>query len=91
MTKYIAQAYLSHKGNIVKPGEEIELTKEQSERLGDKVNLVSIEKQTGEKELSEHTVDELKGIAEKRGLEDYSKLKKDELVALIEDTEQEQE
>lgn len=37
MPKYTANAYLSHKGEVVKPGVAIELTEEQAKRLGDKV------------------------------------------------------
>ncbi|CEI81302.1 hypothetical protein BN997_01120 [Oceanobacillus oncorhynchi] len=40
MPKYTAQAYLSHKGKIVKPGEELELTAKQADFLGDKVTEV---------------------------------------------------
>lgn len=90
MTKYISKAYLSDKGKIVKPGEELELTKEQAYRLGDKVESVQ-----GEEEapvtLHDFTVDELHELAEDNGLEGYSKLKKGDLIALIEGTEQEQE
>lgn len=37
MPTYTANAYLSHNGELVQPGVSIELTKEQAERLGDKV------------------------------------------------------
>jgi len=37
MPKYIANGYLVHKGKVVQTGNEVELTKEQAERLGDKV------------------------------------------------------
>lgn len=40
MPKYTANAYLSHKGKIVKPGEELELTAKQVEFLKDKVSEV---------------------------------------------------
>lgn len=43
MKNYIANAYLVHKGVIVKPGEELELTKKQAERLGEKVTVVHVE------------------------------------------------
>lgn len=87
MPKYIANSYLLHQGKVVQTGTEIELTKEQAERLGEKVSLIEIEEQTGDKPLQEHTVDELKEIAEERGIEDYAKLKKDELIQAIEGTE----
>lgn len=40
MPKYIANAYLLHNGSVVQTGGEVELTKEQAERLGDKVSPV---------------------------------------------------
>ena len=43
MKNYIANAYLVHKGVIVKPGEELKLTDEQVKRLGDKVTVVHVE------------------------------------------------
>lgn len=89
MPKYIANGYLLHKGKVVQTGNEVELTKEQAERLGDKVALVDIEEQTGDKSLQEHNVEELKMIAKERGIEDYAKLKKDDLIEAIEATEQE--
>lgn len=97
MPKYIANGYLVHNGNIVQIGEEVELNKRQAERLGDKVELIESEqtKQEQEKEhaeeksLNDHTVEELKSIAEDRGIEDYAKLKKDELIEVIQAAEQE--
>lgn len=40
MPKYIANAYLVHKGKVVQTGNEVELTKEQADRLGDKVMII---------------------------------------------------
>lgn len=40
MPKYTANAYLSHKGKIVEPGEELELTVKQATFLKDKVSEV---------------------------------------------------
>lgn len=40
MPKFIANGYLLHKGAVVQTGQEVELTKEQAERLGDKVTAV---------------------------------------------------
>lgn len=37
MPKYTSNAYLTKDGKVYRPGKEIELTKEQAERLGDKV------------------------------------------------------
>lgn len=41
MPKYIANGYLLHKGAVVQTGQEVELTKEQAERLRDKVTPAS--------------------------------------------------
>lgn len=41
MPKYIANGYLVHKGKVVQTGGEIELTKDQADRLGDKVTPVN--------------------------------------------------
>ncbi|WP_339233822.1 hypothetical protein [Oceanobacillus sp. FSL W7-1281] len=38
MPKYTAESYLSHKGKIVKPGEELELTAKQAAFLKEKVS-----------------------------------------------------
>ncbi len=83
MDNYIAKAYLSDKGNEVKPGSEIMLTKEQAEHLGNKVEL------TGKKSssLKDLTNSELKDIAYQNNLEGYSKLNKSELIKLIEQGE----
>ena len=89
MPKYIAKSYLVHKGKIIPTDGEVELTKEQGDRLGDKVELINLDEQTGEKPIQEHTVDELKAIAEERGIENYSKLKKEDLIKAIEASEQE--
>lgn len=40
MPKYTANAYLSHQGKIVKPGEELELNAKQVAFLKDKVSEV---------------------------------------------------
>lgn len=44
MPKYITNAYLIHNGNIVQTGSQVELTKAQAERLGDKVTPAKEEK-----------------------------------------------
>lgn len=41
MPKYIANGYLVHHGKIVQTGNEVELTKEQADRLGNKVTSVN--------------------------------------------------
>jgi hypothetical protein len=43
MPKYTANAYLVHNGAIVQTGQEVELSEEQAERLGDKVEVVEEE------------------------------------------------
>jgi hypothetical protein len=43
MPKYTANAYLSHKGKLVQPNQEVELTEEQAKRLGDKVTFIKKE------------------------------------------------
>ncbi len=50
MPKYIANAYLVHKGKIIQTGQEVELTKVQGDRLGDKVTLVEEPKEEPKKE-----------------------------------------
>ncbi|GIO25100.1 hypothetical protein [Oceanobacillus sp. J11TS1] len=44
MPKYTANAYLAHKGKIVKPGEELDLTAKQADFLKDKV--IEVKKDT---------------------------------------------
>lgn len=88
--KYIAKAFLAKDGKGIKPESEIELTPEQATRLGDKVVLVEGQDEV-EVTLDSYSVAELKGIAEDKGLEDYSKLNKGNLIELIEGKEQEQE
>jgi hypothetical protein len=39
MPTYLSNAYLSQGGKVFKPGERIELSEEQAERLGDKVEV----------------------------------------------------
>ncbi|MCM3396483.1 hypothetical protein M3638_01365 [Oceanobacillus profundus] len=77
MPKYIAKSYLVHKGKIIPTDGELELTKEQAERLGEKVTLFEgTDKNEGytEAELKKKSADEQKEIAEKLGgdLEDLT-------------------
>ncbi|MCK1982226.1 MULTISPECIES: DUF7210 family protein [Peribacillus] len=38
MPKYIANEYLLHNGKIIQTGDDVELTKDQADHLGDKVS-----------------------------------------------------
>ncbi|MDQ0427680.1 hypothetical protein QOZ98_000505 [Planomicrobium stackebrandtii] len=80
MPKFTANSYLSHKGALVKPGAELELTEEQGKRLADKVTPHA---SVPEKPLDEKTVPELKAEAKQLEIEGYNDLKKDELVKAI--------
>lgn len=53
MPKYIANAYLVDKGAIVQAGQEVELTEEQAEHLGDKVSEMEEEKKAPKNKKSE--------------------------------------
>lgn len=79
MAKVVAKAYLSHKGKIVKPEQEIELSEAQIKKLGDKV----VVKEETEPSLESLKVDELKEVAEDEGVEGYSTMKKQELIDAI--------
>lgn len=88
MPKYIAKAYLLHKGQVIKTGNEVELTEEQAKKLGEKVAIteeskIAIEKQDIVNELENKKVDELKELAKEAGIDGYSEMKKAELVAAL--------
>lgn len=84
MPKFTANSYLSHKGALVKPGAELELTEEQGKRLADKVTPHAA---APEKLLEEKTVAELKAEAKQLEIEGYNDLKKDELVKAISESQ----
>lgn len=85
MPKYTSNAFLSHQGALVKPGEEIELTEAQGKRLGDKVTPLAA---APEKTLDEKTVPELKAEAKQLEIEGYNDLKKEELIKAISEKQQ---
>jgi len=101
MPKYIANGYLVHKGKIVPIGDEVELTEEQGERLGDKVTIVEVEDNTvnlkenddtnneggDEKPLEEYTVPELKEIAKEKEIEGHNNMNKGELIEALQEVE----
>lgn len=80
MPKYTANAYLVHHGKVVQTGNELELTEEQAERLGDKVTLIESE---DVEPLEEQTVPALKEIAKSLEVEGYGDMKKAELIEAI--------
>lgn len=89
MPTYTAKEYLLHKGSVVKPNETLELSNEQAKRLGDKVSIVAgteapDSSQEVSRALKDHTVEELKEIAQTYEIEGYSTMKKAELVEAIE-------
>lgn len=93
MAKFRANAFLLHEGALVKPGTEIELEAEQAKRLGDKVvganEKIDAERVfETEKPLDTYTVSDLRDIAQREGVENYSDLKKDELISAIESARQ---
>lgn len=81
MSKYVANAYLVHHGQIVEPGEELDLTEEQAKRLGNKV----ITPETYD--LSKKTLAELKDLAKAKNITGYSTLNKTDLISRLEETE----
>lgn len=86
MPKYVVanESVLIQDGKAFKAGETIELTAEQAERLGSKVQATS--------ETTGKTVKELKEEAKAANIEGYSQMNKEELIAaLAKDGEQEDE
>ena len=83
MPKFTSNAYLTHNGTLVKKGDEVELTAEQAEYLGDKVTAIEVEEKSPS--LSDNTVAELKTLAEGMSIDGFSNMKKDELIEAIEE------
>lgn len=88
MPKYVAKSYLLHEGKIVRDGEEVELTSEQAERLGDKVqNPTVANNEEYEKPLEEYNVRELRDFADQKNIEGYYDMRKDELIEALKESE----
>lgn len=81
MPKYVANVPLAHKGKYVAVEQEVELTEEQAQKLGDKVSP------TPSTVLGEKNVAELKDLAKEKGIDGYYEMKKDELIQALEDAE----
>lgn len=69
--------------DIIEPEPEVEEGGE--EESDPETEVFSVQSTEDEKDLESLTVDELKSLAKEMGLTNYSKLKRDELIALIED------
>ena len=76
MPNYLSNAYLSKGGRVFKPGERIELTEAQAERLGEKVKADEnpTEGKHDEKSFRKLGAEDQKEIVEQLGgdLEEYS-------------------
>jgi len=80
MPQYKTTGFLIHNGEVLDIGTDIELTEEQAERLNaEQENVVLSE----EGQLKEKTVDELREEAKAKGVKNYSKLNKDELIEAL--------
>lgn len=93
MATYKANAYLLHQGKVVQIGDDIELTDDQAKRLldqnkvvkpGETVTATSGAETDTDKSLADMTLTELKEEAKTAGVEGFSKMNKEELIAAIE-------
>lgn len=66
MPKYTSNAYLAKDGKVYGPGKEIELTKEQAEKLGDKVKGAD-EGEFSESDFRNLSAQEQKDLVESKG------------------------
>jgi len=85
MPKYKANAFLLHDGQLLEPGDTVELTTEQAERLKDKVSAhfgEDVDEPDG-KSLEDYTVAELREKAAEYEIDGYSTMKKDDLVEAL--------
>lgn len=95
MSKYVAQEFLVHKGELVAIGGTVELTEEQAKRLGAKVILQDEAAEDDmvdyDKPLEDMTVKELKAEAKELGITGYSGMDREQLIAAIEGEEDDTE
>lgn len=82
MPEFVVNGLLQKKGKVYRPGQVIELTKEQADELGDKVVPVEVAKPN--KPISEMGVKELRPLAKAANIESYSTKTRDELIAALE-------
>lgn len=63
MTKFLAKVHLVHKGEIVRPGEEVDLTKAQSDKLKERSFIEDVPK-ADTKKADDKKADEKGGAGE---------------------------
>ena len=62
MAKYRAEVTIAHKGEIVKPGEEIQLTEEQAERLHSKGFVSAVDEEGVSLDTKVHEESEFRAL-----------------------------
>ena len=82
MPQFYSNSILIQDGKVYRRGQELTLTEEQAEALGNKV----IAKDVADpfKPISEMSVKELKSLAKKTGIDGYSNMNKAELASELE-------